>query len=63
MIKELTGFRGRIEFDITKPDGTPRKLLDPSRLAALGWKYSTPLERGLQMTYDWFLNADSIRKN
>ena len=51
----VVGFEGDIEFDTSKPDGTPRKLLDVRRLGSLGWKYSVGLERGLEMTYKWFL--------
>lgn len=54
MLAKITGFTGRIAFDASQPDGTPRKLLDVSRLAALGWKASTPLDLGLTQTYDWF---------
>lgn len=69
-IKELTetvakviGYKGKIEWDTTKPDGTPRKLMDVSRLERLGWKAKTNLEKGLMKTYDWFLaNQDSFRK-
>jgi len=53
-LARVTGFTGRIVFDATKPDGTPRKLLDVSRLRALGWSASTSLEEGLQQTYAWF---------
>jgi GDP-L-fucose synthase len=59
LIKEIVGFRGEIEYDATKPDGTPRKLLDVSRLNQLGWKHSTTLEEGLRKTYEWFLKARS----
>ena len=55
LIGGIVGFRGRIEFDASKPDGTPRKLLDVSRLTALGWKASTPLAKGLEITYRDFL--------
>ncbi|MBR9847005.1 MAG: GDP-L-fucose synthase [Algicola sp.] len=62
-IKELTetiarvvGYEGEIEWDITKPDGTPRKLMDVSRLERLGWHHSISLESGLRMTYEWFCN-------
>ena len=55
LIKEIVGFTGKIEYDTTKPDGTPRKLLDVSRVNQLGWKYSTTLREGLQKTYEWFL--------
>jgi GDP-L-fucose synthase len=61
-IKELTetvakvvGYKGKIEWDTTKPDGTPRKLMDVSRLERLGWKAQTSLETGLTKTYAWFL--------
>ena len=53
---KVVGFKGGIEFDKSKPDGTPRKLLDVSRLDSLGWKYSIELEQGLRFTYDWFLD-------
>lgn len=55
MIKEIVGFEGKIINDTTKPDGTPRKLLDVSKLHSLNWKHKIPLERGIKMTYDWFL--------
>jgi GDP-L-fucose synthase len=55
MIAEITGFRGRIVQDASKPDGTPRKLLDVSRITALGWKAQIPLRQGLQQTYRWFV--------
>ena len=48
----VVGFTGRIVFDASKPDGTPRKLLDVSRLSALGWRASTPLSEGLRLAYD-----------
>jgi len=54
-IARVTGFRGRLVWDTTKPDGAPRKLLDVSRLAALGWRAQTGLEEGLRQTYAWFL--------
>ena len=54
-IGRVTGYAGRIAFDPSKPDGTPRKLLDVSRLAALGWRASTPLEAGLAVAYRDFL--------
>ncbi|MBR9867913.1 MAG: hypothetical protein GYB18_12535 [Oceanospirillales bacterium] len=52
---EVVGFAGEVVFDATKPDGTPRKLMDVSKLNALGWKYSISLKDGLAKTYDWFL--------
>lgn len=54
MIKRIVGFNGEIEFDPTKPDGTPRKLLDISKMNALGWKAKTSLGDGLFQTYEWF---------
>ena len=57
MIKDVVGFDGTIRFDTDKPDGTPRKLLDVSRLAKMGWRYETPLKEGLERTYDWFLQT------
>lgn len=54
-IKGVTGYTGEIIWDTSKPDGTPRKLLDSSRFLALGWKSSIVLEDGLKQTYDWFL--------
>lgn len=53
-LKKLTGFTGEINFDTTKPDGTPRKLLDITRLAALGWTATTAFKEGLQKAYDSF---------
>lgn len=55
LIKNIVGFEGRIEKDETKPDGTPRKLMDVSRINSLGWKHKTSLEEGLQKSYQWFL--------
>lgn len=54
LIKEIVGFKGKIEYDTTKPDGMPQKLLNSSRLNNLGWKYNTTLEDGLRKTYKWF---------
>jgi GDP-L-fucose synthase len=58
-IAEVVGFDGEIQFDTSKPDGTPRKLLDVSKLSALGWKSSIQLKDGIQKTYDWFLSHES----
>jgi len=55
LIAKVTGFGGELVFDASKPDGTPRKLMDVSRLEALGWKASISLEDGLRDTYEWFL--------
>lgn len=54
-LARVIGYAGRLEFDATKPDGTPRKLMDVSRLRAMGWQPEIGLERGLQQTYGWFL--------
>jgi nucleoside-diphosphate-sugar epimerase len=62
MLADITGFRGRLVFDATKPDGTPRKLMDVSRLAAMGWRARTGLREGIEATYRWFLeNANGLR--
>jgi GDP-L-fucose synthase len=53
-LARVTGFKGRLHFDTTKPDGTPRKLMDVSRLAAMGWVAGTSLEQGLADTYQWY---------
>ncbi|WP_323770753.1 GDP-L-fucose synthase [Antarctobacter sp.] len=63
MVAEVTGYKGKIELDRTKPDGTMRKLMDVSRLADMGWKASIDLENGVRETYQWFLdNQDSFRR-
>ena len=54
MLAEVTGFEGRIAFDARKPDGTPRKLLNVSRLAELGWTSKIGLREGIAQTYDWY---------
>lgn len=54
LIKEVTGFAGTIQFDTSKPDGTPRKLMDSSKLHALGWKHTTSLSEGLAKAYRFF---------
>jgi GDP-L-fucose synthase len=55
LIKSVIGYDGELKFDGSKPDGTPRKLLDVSKLNSLGWKYSIPLKDGINNTYNWFL--------
>jgi GDP-L-fucose synthase len=60
LVRDVVGFEGEIVYDRSKPDGTPRKLLDVSSLSALGWQPSIPLEVGVRDTYEWFLaNAGS----
>jgi GDP-L-fucose synthase len=54
LVADTVGFKGELRFDPSKPDGTPRKLLDTSRLTALGWQPKIPLAAGLASTYDWF---------
>jgi GDP-L-fucose synthase len=62
-IAGITGFQGNIRFDTAKPDGTPRKLLDVSRLNSMGWIPAIDLETGLKQTFDWMVEHwDSIRK-
>ncbi len=60
-IKEVVGYEGELCFDTSKPDGTPRKLLDVSRLKEVGWTYKVGLKEGIQRTYEWYLKSDTIR--
>lgn len=63
MVAAVTGYKGEIALDRTKPDGTMRKLMDVSRLADMGWKASIDLENGVRETYQWFLeHQDSFRR-
>jgi GDP-L-fucose synthase len=61
LIKRIVGYEGTIEQDLSKPDGTPRKLMDVSKLAALGWKYSIPLEEGLRSVYKEYVKDNSYQ--
>lgn len=62
-IQKIVGHQGDIVWDDTKPDGTPRKLMDVSKMHALGWKHQVHLEEGIQKTYDWFLeNLKEIKE-
>ena len=62
-IQKVIGHKGNIIWDKTKPDGAPRKLLDVSKIKETGWQYSTELENGIKMTYQWYLdNIDIIKK-
>jgi GDP-L-fucose synthase len=54
-MKEVVGYRGKLIFDTSKPDGAPRKLIDVSRLKNMGWEYSVDLKDGLTSTYEWYL--------
>ena len=61
-VAKVTGFKGKLAFDASKPDGAPRKLMDVSRLGKLGWQAETSLEDGLRLAYDWFVkNQDVFR--
>lgn len=61
-VKEIVGFAGEIEWDTTRPDGTPRKLMDVSKLQRLGWRHTIGLNEGIRMAYKDFLTNSSIRK-
>jgi GDP-L-fucose synthase len=54
LIKKITGFSGKIILDESKPDGTPRKLMDVSKINGFGWKAKTSLEEGIESVYDWY---------
>ncbi len=58
LVKEAVGYKGKITYDPSKPDGTPRKLLDVSKLNALGWTYQTELEEGIRLAYEDFKNSE-----
>ena len=57
LVADIVGFRGTLAFDRSKPDGTPRKLLDVGKINALGWQARTPLAAGIRTTYDWYLES------
>jgi GDP-L-fucose synthase len=59
IVSRIVDYRGQISLDTSKPDGTPRKLLDVTRLHALGWKHKIPLEQGIAETYAWFVENRS----
>ncbi len=62
-IQKITGHQGAIIWDSSKPDGTPRKLMDISKMHELGWKHQVQLESGIQLTYDWFVeHADAFKQ-
>lgn len=60
LVKNIVGFKGDLEFDISRPDGTPRKLMDVSKLHSLGWNHKIGLEEGIKLAYEDFLNNHSI---
>ena len=60
LVCDVVGFTGTLEFNSTKPDGTPRKLLDVSKLAKQGWQAKIPLRKGIQSTYEWFLKNKKV---
>jgi len=62
LVQQIVGFEGEIIWDTSRPDGTPRKLMDVSKLHALGWKHQIQLKEGIQMAYQDFLTNPSIRK-
>ncbi len=61
LVKEVTGYKGEIVYDGSKPDGTPRKLLDVSKLDFLGWKAKTDLRDGIKKTYEWYVEQERIK--
>ncbi len=61
LVKEIVDYKGEMKFDTTKPDGTPRKLLDVSRLHNFGWKHKTGLREGIEKTYRWFLENVNLK--
>lgn len=62
-VKEVVGFTGEIKFNTSKPDGTPRKLVDVTKLNSLGWKASISLDEGLKKAYNWFLENELTKVN
>jgi GDP-L-fucose synthase len=63
LVKEIVRFNGYIEFDTTKPDGTPKKLLDVSKINNLGWQYKISLKDGIKQAYQSFLSLEKIKQN
>ncbi len=62
LLVQIIGFRGELEYDASKPDGTPRKLLDVTKIESLGWKATIALEEGLASTYEWFCRNEGERR-
>lgn len=63
LIKEIIEYDGELKFDVSMPDGTPRKLLDSSKILSLGWKARINLKDGIETTYNWFLNNQDFLRN
>ena len=63
MIKNVVGFQGKVVFDKSKPDGTPRKLINANKLKKMGWKFKVSLRDGLEETYKWYINNLEINKD
>jgi GDP-L-fucose synthase len=63
LIKSIVGFEGRVEFDTSRPDGTPRKIMDNTRLMALGWRPTVSIEAGLKKMYAWFSKSGNLGLN
>lgn len=62
-VQRVVGFKGELKFDTTKPDGTPRKLVDTTKINQLGWKADVKLEDGISLAYEWFLNnTETLKK-
>ena len=62
-VQRVVGFEGELKFDTTKPDGTPRKLVDTTKINQLGWKADVKLEDGISLAYEWFLNnTEAVKK-
>jgi GDP-L-fucose synthase len=62
-IQKVTGHQGQIVWDVEKPDGTTRKLMDVSKMKEIGWEYSTELKEGIEKTYSWFLkNIEQLKE-
>lgn len=63
LMRSIVGFDGRVEFDSSRPDGTPRKIMDNTKLVDLGWRPTVSIEAGLKKMYAWFLRSDTLRLN
>ena len=62
MVKEVVGYQGNIVWDSSKPEGTPRKLLDVSKIQSLGWKHHINLKEGIKRTYEWYKANPNVKK-